>query len=102
MSAPTVRAAPGGATLAVRVAPGARSNRIVGVHGGALKVAVQAPPERGKANREVARLLAAAVGAQARDVAVVRGATARDKVLLFRGWNATDLRARIVSALGPA
>ncbi|MHC4973210.1 MAG: DUF167 domain-containing protein [Planctomycetota bacterium] len=94
-----VRDSPLGATLAVRVSPGASADRIVGAHGEALKVAVAAPPEKGKANREVARLLAAAVGATPGDVEVVRGAAARDKVVRFAGWTAAALRSRLDTLL---
>ena len=39
-----------GATLAVRAQPGARKNAVLGEQAGALKVAVTAPPEDGRAN----------------------------------------------------
>jgi len=94
-----LRDSQGGATLPVRVSPGARSSRIVGVHGEALKVTVTAPPEKGKANREVARLLADAFGAAPSDVEVVRGAAARDKVVRFAGWTAAALRSRLQALL---
>jgi uncharacterized protein (TIGR00251 family) len=94
-----VRDTPRGATLVVRVSPGGRANRIVGVHGEALKVTVTAPPEKGKANREVTRLLAAAVGAPPAAVEVVRGAAARDKVVRFAGWTAAALQSRLQALL---
>ncbi|MHC4819280.1 MAG: DUF167 domain-containing protein, partial [Planctomycetota bacterium] len=70
-----------------------------GAHGQALKVSVTAPPEKGKANREVTRLLAAAVGASPGDVEVVRGAAARDKVVRFAGWTAAAVRSRLQALL---
>jgi len=94
-----VKDTPSGATVPVRVSPGARANRIVGLLGDALKVTVTAPPEKGKANREVTRLLAAAVGAPPGDVEVVRGAAARDKVVRFAGWTAAALRSRLLALL---
>jgi uncharacterized protein (TIGR00251 family) len=90
-----VRATPLGATLRVRVAPGAARERIVGPHGEALKVSVREPPEKGKANAAVERLLADAFGARPGDVAVVRGLASRDKVVLFRGWSEARLRERL-------
>lgn len=94
---PLVRAAPEGATLKVRVAPGARRERIVGVHGDALKVAVAAPPEKGRANDAVIRLLAKALGVPPAQVVVARGPGSRDKVLLFRGLSPEELRRRIAA-----
>lgn len=84
-----------GSTLKVRVAPGASREAIVGRHGDALKVAVREPPEKGRANKAVERLLAAALGVRPGDVAVVRGRASRDKVVLFRGLAEAELRARL-------
>lgn len=78
---------PEGATLRVRVSPGAKRDRILGEHGGALKVAVRSPAEKGRANRELCRLVAAALGLAPRDVAILKGETVRDKVLLLRGMD---------------
>jgi hypothetical protein len=54
---------------------------VAGVHGGALKVAVAAPPEKGKANREVVRLVAGAFGLGVGDIEIVAGETSPDKVV---------------------
>ena len=51
------------------------------MHGGALKVAVAAPPERGKANRAVVELLAEAIGLSASAITIVSGETSKDKVV---------------------
>jgi uncharacterized protein len=67
--------------LALRVAAGARRTRVVGVHGGALKLSVQAPPERGKANRQVVELVADTFALAPSEVAIVRGETAPDKTV---------------------
>ena len=72
----------GGTRLRLRVKPGARRNEIVGVHGGALKIAVNAPPERGKANEAVVELLAEALGLPPSGVTIVAGATSQDKVAI--------------------
>ena len=73
----------GGTRLRLRVKPGARSSAIVGLHGGALKITVGAPPERGKANDAVAVLLAGALGLPRGGVAVVAGAASHDKVVVI-------------------
>lgn len=95
MTALFVGTTPEGATLHVRVSPGASRDLIRGLHGDALKVSVRQPPEKGRANREVARLLAEAFEASPRDVDVVAGLTARDKTVCFRGWDPATLRARV-------
>ena len=52
-----------GAQFAIKVVPGASRDRIVGVLGSALKVAVSKPPQGGAANRAVVELLAEALEA---------------------------------------
>lgn len=67
--------------LSVHVQPGARHPGVVGHHGDAIKVRVAAPPEAGRANREVCDLIATALGARPTDVVVVSGTSSRRKRL---------------------
>src|SRR5262245_46987871 len=78
----TLTAVDGGTRLRLRVKPGARRTEIVGVHGGALKVAVNAPPERGKANGVVVGLLARTLDLPVDAITIVGGAASQDKVVL--------------------
>jgi uncharacterized protein (TIGR00251 family) len=71
--------------LALRVKPGSRRTRIVGAHGAALKLEVNAPPERGKANEAVRRVLAECLQLPLQSVAVVAGLASRDKTIELRG-----------------
>ena len=76
-------------TLAVHVRPQAgraeiRSRR----PDGSLEVALRAAPEGGKANAELVALLARALGVSPDAVAIVRGPTARLKLLRITGADA--------------
>ena len=66
---------PGGIELVVKVVPGASRTRVVGALGSALKIAVSAPPEGGKANDAVVRLLAELFGVKRTEVTIVAGQT---------------------------
>jgi uncharacterized protein (TIGR00251 family) len=90
-----------GVILSVRAAPGARRERIVGILGEALKVAVAAPPEKGKANQRIADLLIDLLGLPARSVRLVSGATSRDKRFAVSGISAAELRRRLDAHLSP-
>jgi hypothetical protein len=79
-----------GAQVALKVTPRAASNSVQGVEGdGAgrrhLAVRLSAPPEAGKANAALVKLLAKRWGLAQRDLAVVSGAGARRKVLHIHG-----------------
>ena len=68
--------------LQVHVQPKARRNEIVEQPDGSFRVRVAAVPEGGAANRAVVALLAEALDVAPSRLALVRGATSRDK--LFR------------------
>jgi len=86
--------------LTLRVAPGATRAGIVGRHGTAWKVRVAAPPAGGKANDAVVRLLADALRVPARDVAIVAGHAAREKVVALAGIGRDEAERRLASATG--
>lgn len=85
--------------LRVRAQPGASREGIVGVHGDALKVAVTASPERGKANAAVARVVARALGLRGPQVRIRSGAASRDKWLELGDLTLGDARVRLERAL---
>ena len=88
-----------GCILPVRAQPGARKNGIVGEHGGTLKVAVTAAPERGKANNALLKMLADLLGLKRSQVELMAGESSRDKLLLVRGLSQTELQVRLASLL---
>ena len=93
-----LRTVAGGCAIRLRVVPGSSRARLVGRHGDAIKVAVTAPPELGKANKEVESVVAEALGLGRRDVAITAGLTSRDKTLLIRRAS-DDVRERLIAAL---
>ncbi len=77
--------------LTVRVTPrSGRESLDVGA-GGVLSVRVTAPPEDGKANAAVCRVVADALGVPKTAVSVVRGHTARTKTLEVCGLTDADV-----------
>jgi uncharacterized protein (TIGR00251 family) len=78
---------PGGVEISVKVVPGASRDRIAGVLGDAIKIQVAAPPEKGKANQAVIRLLAELLQHPAREISVVQGPTSPRKTILVRGMS---------------
>lgn len=76
--------AAGGTRLRLRVKAGSSCNAILGVHDGALKVAVIAAPERGRANRAVVKLMAKTLGLAATDLVLLSGTSSPDKTLLVQ------------------
>ncbi|HKW94264.1 MAG TPA: DUF167 domain-containing protein [Methylomirabilota bacterium] len=84
-----------GELLHVRVQPRARRDEIVGWQGAALRVRVTAAPHDGLANRAVTGLLAAALRVPASHIALIRGATARDKLFRVARLSSAEVRGRL-------
>ncbi|MEK7540258.1 MAG: DUF167 domain-containing protein [Patescibacteria group bacterium] len=68
-------------SLPVKVVPGSERNEIIGKLGNRLKVKVQAPPEDGKANREVVEFLAQELGVNKQQIQLVFGTSSPEKLL---------------------
>lgn len=79
--------------LTVHVQPRASRSEIVGLHGAALKVRLQAPPVDGAANDALVALLAERLGVPRRSVRVVAGATSRAKMVEVDGTTEAVVRA---------
>ncbi|HEX8757056.1 MAG TPA: DUF167 domain-containing protein [Steroidobacteraceae bacterium] len=73
--------ASGAVRFEVRVQPRASRTELAGIHGGALKVRVAAPPVDDAANRALIEFLAECLGIAKRAVRIVAGETRRTKIL---------------------
>jgi uncharacterized protein len=90
--------APTSTRLRLRVAPGAGRAGIVGRHGDGWKVRVTAPPEDGRANEAVLRLLADTLSVPRGDVTLVSGHSGREKIVLLDGIGPAQIERRLASA----
>ena len=77
--------------LTVRVSPKASRSTLVGLHGSALKVAVNAPPDKGKANSAVIRLLADALDISPSRISIVGSQSSRTKKLRIAKISSREL-----------
>lgn len=78
---PWIRARGGVVTVEVLARPGAPRTAIIRADPRGLVVAIAAPAEKGKANEELRRFIAALAGVPRASVAIARGATSRGKVV---------------------
>lgn len=88
------------ARLPVKVVPGSSRNCIAGWLGDALRVRVKAPPERGKANTAVEKLIAEELGLSNDAVNIVRGPTSPRKVVEIAGLSESEIRSRLDQNVG--
>ncbi len=76
--------------LSVRVTPKSGKDEIGSLVDGVLQVRVAAPPDEGRANAAVCMLVARALGVPKSSVRVLKGTTARLKVLAVEGMAQTE------------
>ena len=84
-----------GTRLALKVVPNAGRNEITGFKDGVLHVKIAAPPEKGKANKELIGFLAERLGAKKTSISIIKGHTSRNKVVSIQGISNEVLLRRI-------
>jgi uncharacterized protein (TIGR00251 family) len=85
------------AEIAVRLQPRARREEVVGERDGVVVIRVSAPPVDGKANAALCRFIAKKAGVAPSRVEIVRGHTAREKVVRVEGLDVAALRAALMA-----
>jgi hypothetical protein len=89
-------AVPGGVRLEIRVVPRARRSGVDGIRDGRLLIRVTAPPVDRAANDSTLTVLADALGVPRRDLRLVAGETARNKVVEIASVDVATVRARLI------
>ena len=82
--------------LRLRIQPRSSKNSIEGLHGDQVRLRLTAPPVEGKANKECLRFLAKVLGVRRKNLTLVSGEKARDKVVRIE----EDTVERVKQALG--
>jgi uncharacterized protein (TIGR00251 family) len=69
----------------IKVQPRSSRNQIVGEQEGALKIKLTAPPVEGEANQALINFLARHLKIPRKNIALLRGDTARNKLIEIKG-----------------
>jgi uncharacterized protein (TIGR00251 family) len=72
-------------TLSLHVQPGAKRSEINGLHGGALKIRLAAPPIDGRANEALLKFIAGLFDVPQRQAELKQGGQSRHKVVAVTG-----------------
>lgn len=91
----TVEAWEGGAAFFVKAHAGSRRDAVAGVYDGMVKVEVTTAPEKGKANKAIAKLLAKRLGLAASELVLLSGETNPRKRFGVRGVGPEALRGAL-------
>lgn len=85
----------GGARISLHIQPRGSRNAVEGLHGGALKIRLTAPPVEGAANEALIRFLSEVLGCPRSAVRLTGGATSRRKTVEIAGRSPAQIRARL-------
>lgn len=77
--------------LEVKVVPGSSRTEIVGWLGQSLKIKVAAPPEKGKANLAVIRVLSKCLALNESAFTIISGAASQRKMIEISGFSQQQL-----------
>jgi len=77
------------------VLPRAKRAEIVGLHNGALKIKIAAPPVDDAANRAIVEFFAVLLGISRSKIAIISGNRSREKTLLIQGISPAAITSRI-------
>ncbi len=98
MNSPWLRTGPDYVTLQISARPGGGRCKVVRADDArGLVVALNAPPDKGKANEELVDFLARIVGVPRSAITIVRGASARKKLLRVATESPNTIADRIRS-----
>jgi uncharacterized protein len=84
-----------GVILNIRVVPRASKSEVLGLHGDALKVRLQAPPVEGRANAALIDFLSDTLDLPARQIALLSGATGRNKRVRVQGATVGEIQGKL-------
>lgn len=85
-----------GTVIDILVQPRASTSVVAGVHDGALRIRIAAPPVDGAANDAVVELISKLLKVRKGDVEIVSGVSSRRKRVLVRGLGIQSIRAGLV------
>jgi uncharacterized protein len=94
---PTPPSEPAACVLSVKVVPGASRDRVAGRHGDGIKIQTSAPPEAGKANAAVARILAQFLNLKPAQVQLISAPANPRKQFRISGLTPAQLAEKLVT-----
>ena len=100
MTMPCLRNTDAGVELFLYIQPRASRNKVAGIQGEELKVALTAPPVDGAANQACRMFIAKLCQIPRSRVLLVAGETSRHKRLLLEGANIKQIDALLEDLLG--
>ena len=82
--------------ISVKIQPGASRNEVLGLQNDVLRIKIAAPPEKGKANKELVDFLSERLDIARAVIEIVSGYTSRQKVIAVKGLSKQEIIKRLL------
>jgi len=82
--------------ISLKVQPNAGHNEVVGLVNGLWKIKIAAPPEKGKANKELVDYLSRLLDIKKDRINILRGQTSHNKVIEIEGIDQESLSEKML------
>jgi hypothetical protein len=89
------------AKIAVQISPGASKNEINGMLNDVLRIKIAAPPEKGKANKELIDYLSHLLDIRKDRLDIVKGHTSKNKLISVDGLSKVSILEKLLSNTTP-
>jgi len=83
--------------LEFKVVPGASCTEIADAQGNIIRIRIAAPPEKGKANKELLRFLVKLLGVRKANTEILSGKTSRRKRVIVKGLSEEKARQALLN-----
>jgi len=81
--------------IALKVIPNAGKNEILGLTNGIWRLKIAAPPDKGKANKEVIKFLSDLLGLKKDNISILKGQTSHNKIVEIEGLSSEMINQRL-------
>ncbi len=80
-----------GIIIPAKIQPNSSKEQVMGEYAEKLKIAVTSPPEKGKANKAIVKVLAKWLNIKGSDIQIISGDKSKDKEIFIRNITEKDL-----------
>ncbi len=85
--------------ISVKVQPNAGKNAVVGLINGVWRIKISAPPDKGKANKELIEFLSDILGRKKDCITIIKGHASHNKLISVEGMNQVEVTEKLSRAV---
>jgi uncharacterized protein len=85
--------------ISIKVVPNAKKNQIIEYNNGLWRIKIAAPPDKGKANKELVEYLRKILKVKKNQVAIISGHTSHSKIIDIDGVSEQDIYSALSGSM---